>query len=594
MSKILNGFKGIFNYFKKHKFSSLFSLVILIIASFFIIQSSSKEIESVSYITETATKGIIVQTISATGQVSAVNSIGLKPKTSGEIVYVGASNGKEVSAGQLLIQIDSTDAQKSVRDAKSNLESAHLSLERLTRDPDSLDILQAKNAIVRAKEDEASSENSLAKTYDDALSDIDEVFLTLPEVITELNNTLYGTGIGQSEVSIINHQENNDALVASMDYDNRGIIEDLIEKSEKSYETAQSTYDNNFEEYKFSTRSSDRGSVDNLLTQTIETTRKTAEGIKDEINVLDYWINYRTNESLSIFSRVTQYRNSLSSYSTQAGNYLTSLLSDQNSIYSLKQQILSNARSSQEKQGVLDNLIAGSDELDIKAQELTIKQRENALYDADQNLSDYYFYAPFDGLLSGFDVQKRETVSNGTSLGTLITNQQLAKINLNEIDIAEINIGQKAIITFDAIDDLSISGKVVEIDAAGTISQNVVSYSVKVAFDTQDKRIKPGMTVSVLVITNTGQNNIKVSNSAIKEKNGTFYVEVLSAKNEVIGKSIQVGISSDTMTEILEGIKINEEVITQTKIGESPNSNSSTEKASTGAFPGGQMMKMMR
>ena len=48
------------------------------------------------------------------------------------------------------------------------------------------------------------------------------------------------------------------------------------------------------------------------------------------------------------------------------------------------------------------------------------------------------------------------------------------------------------------------------------------------------------------------------------------------------------------MTEILEGIKINEEVITQTKIGESPNGNSSKEKASTGVFPGGQMMKMMR
>ena len=63
-------------------------------------------------------------------------------------------------------------------------------------------------------------------------------------------------------------------------------------------------------------------------------------------------------------------------------------------------------------------------------------------------------------------------------------------------DFLTIKVGDKATLTFDAVTDLSISGQVAEIDTVGTVSQGVVSYALKIAFDTQDTRVKPGMTVS--------------------------------------------------------------------------------------------------
>jgi hypothetical protein len=55
-------------------------------------------------------------------------------------------------------------------------------------------------------------------------------------------------------------------------------------------------------------------------------------------------------------------------------------------------------------------------------------------------------------------------------------------------------LGQKATLAFDAIDDVIVEATVSEIDVLGTVAQGVVTYTVKIAFDSDDDRIKPGMT----------------------------------------------------------------------------------------------------
>ena len=70
-------------------------------------------------------------------------------------------------------------------------------------------------------------------------------------------------------------------------------------------------------------------------------------------------------------------------------------------------------------------------------------------------------------------------------------------------------------------DKLDFSLLTSQIDAIGTVSQGVVSYNVQITFDTQDSRIKPGMSASVNIITNTQQNVLTVPNSAVKTKKGT-------------------------------------------------------------------------
>ena len=103
----------------------------------------------------------------------------------------------------------------------------------------------------------------------------------------------------------------------------------------------------------------------------------------------------------------------------------------------------------------------------------------------------------------------------------LITKQKIAEISLNEVDAAKVKVGQKVTLTFDAIDGLSITGEVSEIDALGTVSQGVVTYGVKIAFDTQDERVKSGMSVSAAIITDVKQNVLLVPNAAVKSNERT-------------------------------------------------------------------------
>jgi RND family efflux transporter MFP subunit len=225
-------------------------------------------------------------------------------------------------------------------------------------------------------------------------------------------------------------------------------------------------------------------------------------------------------------------------------------------------------------------LQTGADPLDIKSSELTIKLRQDALTDARISLSKYTIRAPFDGTLATLLVEKGASVSSGSSLGSLIAKQQIAQISLNEVDVAKIKLGQKAILNFDAIDALSLTGTVAQIDTLGTTSQGVVSYTVKIAFDTQDNRIKPGMSVSASIITEVKQDILLVPNSAVKTQNGNAYVEIL--ENGTSAKiNIQTGLANDTSTEIISGLTEGQEIITQTISAQTTTSQTQTRNSNS-------------
>lgn len=241
---------------------------------------------------------------------------------------------------------------------------------------------------------------------------------------------------------------------------------------------------------------------------------------------------------------------------------------------------LSNYNKYQTALSDLEKVKTGTDTsiTSLKSAELTVRQRENDLLDAKQKLSDYYVTAPFDGIVASVDAEIGQTASSGTSLATIVTDKKIATISLNEVDVAKIQLGQRATLSFDAVEGLTITGEVAEIDTIGTVSQGVVTYNVKIAFDTQDARIKPGMSASATIITDSKVDTLIVPSSAVKSNtDGTYYVLELQDKGEaqagVQGVTsstkpkqvpVEVGISDDTNTEIISGLNVNDEIVSKT------------------------------
>ena len=80
-----------------------------------------------------------------------------------------------------------------------------------------------------------------------------------------------------------------------------------------------------------------------------------------------------------------------------------------------------------------------------------------------------------------------------------------AQVEVSEVDIASVKIGQEATLTFNAIDNFTATGKVEKMDSLGTLTSGVVTYNVIINFDSLDGRIKPEMSVSASIVTDTRQ-----------------------------------------------------------------------------------------
>jgi RND family efflux transporter MFP subunit len=530
---------------------------LLIISGYFGSKTLFKGEEASSYTSVNVKEGGLVISVSGTGQILSFNEIDIKSKVSGDVVYIGANNSQEVKAGKLLVQIDSDNAQKEVRDAKTSLETSNLELDRLLEPIDDLDLLIAENNLSQAKESKQKAEDNIIEGYEDAFNAITSAFLDLPTLITSLRDILYSNEIADSEPIAISYDSCNIAVLMNTSLED---TVEFVDDAKVAYEAARLEYDDNFEKYKNISRYSSEEIIEDLLSETLETTKTIAEAVKKVVNMFDHWVDYRSQYDLTVYSKVTEYQLSLRSYTSQANGHLTSLLNIQRSLQDNREDILNSQRLIEELELSLIDLEAGADDLDIRAREIDVQQKEDALFDAQQNLDDHYIRAPFDSIVANMVAKKGETISSSNVIVSLITEEKIAEITLNEIDITQVEVGQKAILSFNAIDDLSIDGKVFEVDVLGTVNQGVVSYDVKVSFDFYDERIKPGMSVSVSIVTESKKEILLLPLNAIKSDKEGDYVEVL-INGVSQTRRVETGISNDLLIEITKGLKEGDEII---------------------------------
>ncbi|OGH91914.1 MAG: hypothetical protein A2534_00270 [Candidatus Magasanikbacteria bacterium RIFOXYD2_FULL_39_9] len=558
----------IIGWITKHKIYTLVIVGVLVFGGRFAYQSLKSDKVAVSYVLSTVSKGTLITSISGSGQISVINQVDIKAKAGGEVTGVYVKQGQEVKSGTILALVDAGDAQRSVRDAQTSLETAKLELDKILAPTDELTLLQAENSLAQTKESKQKAEDSLKKAYEDGFNTISNAFLALPGVITGLQDLLFSSTLSYS-------QANLDFYAGAVkSYDDK--VLQYRDDAYNTYQTARAAYDKNFQDFKSVTRFSDSNTIENTITQTYNTTRLIAEAVKSANNLAQFYRDKLTEHNIEPNSISATHLSSLNSYTSITNSHLSSLLSIKQTIADSQASIISTARTIQEKELSLAKTKSGAETLDIRAKKIAIQQKEDALAAARQTLADHYVRAPFDGVIAKVNIKKGESLSSGGAVVTLITKQHTAEVSLNEVDAAKIKVGQKVNVTFDAIDGLKISGEVAEIDALGTVSQGVVTYNVKIVLDTQDDRIKLGMSVSATITTAVKQDVVIVPSSAVKTQNGNSYVEMFdqpiqNPSSQGVTSDIpprqqvvQIGISNDTETEIISGLKEGDQIIIRT------------------------------
>ncbi|TSC60328.1 MAG: Uncharacterized protein LiPW15_206 [Parcubacteria group bacterium LiPW_15] len=559
-----------------HKIKAVVVAALVLFGGYYAYGKLNPTVTIPRYLVAEAAKTTVISSVTGTGQISAANQFDIKPKASGEVTYLPVSEGQTVKAGALILQIDSKDAAKAVRDAQASLDSAKIALEKLKQPADALSLLQAENALTQAKQNKQNTVTDLAKAYDDGFSAISNTFLDLPGVMTGLDSILNGYAIRQGQ--------SNAYAYFDMIRDLKSNAEQFRTSALNSFTKAKAAYDLNFNDYKAASRYSDKTIIDSLINESYDTTKLISEAVKNTKNFLDL-----VNEALSNSANgtkppatLTTHQSSLQTYTGTVNNDFSNLLNAKDSIKNDKDAITNADLSIAEKTESLAKLRAGTDPLDLKSQELAVTQRENALLDAKEELSNYYLRAPFDGVLADITVKKGDTVSPSTAAAIIITPTRVAEVTLNEVDVARVKVDQKATLTFDAFPDLTLIGKVAQVDAIGAVSQGVVNYTVKISFEAPNDNVKPGMSVSASIVTEVKTDVFAVPNSAVKTQGAAKYVEILpnvdasvfadSQNGQVTASSdaalerqvVSTGVEGDSYTEIIEGLSGGEAVVVRT------------------------------
>jgi len=569
--------KNIFTWALAHKVISVVIVVTIIGGGYWIYTTFTSSDGETRYVLGTVEKSTIIASVSASGQVSASNQLEIQAKASGEIISINVSPSQKVSAGAVIAVIDPAAAQKAVRDAEVNLESAKLSLEKLKRPADNLSLIQAENALAQATV-------SLDKAYDDGFNSVANTFLDLPDIMAGLEDILYGNDVNDS-------QDNISAYTDMVDSYDENVVKFKDDAASK-YQKARQVYDATFLKYRSLTRSSDRQAIENLIVETYDTTKIIADAVKSTNDLLGFVEDKLTTRHLTVPSILSTHQSYTATYTADTNSNLLTLLG-------IKDTITTSEYSISEKTESLADLKAGSDEIDIKSSELTLKQRENSLTDAKNALADYYVRAPFAGTIATLGAKKYDNAGSGTAIAILITSQKIAELSLNEVDAAKVSIGDKATLTFDALEGLTLTGEVAEIDAIGTVTQGVVSYTIKIGFDSQDERIKSGMTANASIQIDVRQDVLAAPSSAVKTQNGTSYVQVFNPALLATGGAqgvvsniapqqveVTIGISDDTNVEILSGLEEGQQIVTRTVTGGAISNTTPATNARSGGFGG--------
>jgi len=186
-----------------------------------------------------------------------------------------------------------------------------------------------------------------------------------------------------------------------------------------------------------------------------------------------------------------------------------------------------------------------------------MEQARLSLEQARLRLAQASLVAPFDGTLLSIDYQVGDSVAPGRPAIVLADLRQLhIDTGVDELDIAQVSVGQPVEITLDALPGERLTGQVAEIEPAPTSGAATSEYPVRIELSSTDGSVRIGMTAALNILVARKENVVLVPNWALRLDPDTGEVFVMVQR---AGRSTQVpvtlGLRNETYSEVLTGLE---------------------------------------
>ncbi len=208
----------------------------------------------------------------------------------------------------------------------------------------------------------------------------------------------------------------------------------------------------------------------------------------------------------------------------------------------------------------LDKLRKNPEPEEVAIAQAQVDQAQAQLEEAQLKLKKAVITAPFDGVVASLGAKVGEMVSSNTPMVVLVDISTFhIDVEIDEIDISQIAVGQEVLITLDALPDEEIAGHVEAIapTASADSDGGVVSYVVTVAIEPTDALLRPGMSANTTITTDRNDNALIVPNRYIQidRENGKMYVERLEEDGLTSRVEIETGMRDELSSEVVAGLE---------------------------------------
>lgn len=240
---------------------------------------------------------------------------------------------------------------------------------------------------------------------------------------------------------------------------------------------------------------------------------------------------------------------------------------------------LNNAKVKYERTSYLYNIGAKSKE-ELDDAQYNYDTAESKLAEAESNLSETVIVSPMDGVVIGEPVTDGTMAVQGNSNPTVIMriadlSQKQITAKVDETDIGNVRVGQKATFTVDAYNGKTFTATVSKISqtdldnswntsstsgSSSSSSAAVIYYSVTLDVDDPEGLLMPSMTARVEIETANKDNALAVPLSALKTDSNGSYVVIVKKDGTTENRYVETGIYSDDNVEIVSGLSEGEQV----------------------------------
>jgi len=411
--------------------------------------------------------------VSAAGNIELAEERPVVLQVGGLVTEVHVDAGDAVLQGDTLVALDTTALERAVEQAKLSVASSQIQFDNLLEPADDTDIASAEASLASAKENLAEVKAGPSN------AELAAARANLAAAQAKYNDLLAGPSEDElTQLSANLEKAYIDLQQAQANY-NQIAYSDSVGASPQAAALQQATidYQSTLAAYNIATEAASEADLQSAL--------NTLNNAREQLDTL---LNQPTAADIA----------------------------------SAEAQVAS-------AQATLDNLTGPADESDLEAARISLEKAQLDLAAAEENLQYARLLAPMDGTVLDVNVSVGQNAASGLQAVTLadLTALELT-VNVAEVDISKVSLGQTAQITIDALPDDEFTGQVVRIAPASDSSQGVVNYPVTIQLAAANLTgVRPGMTAVATILNDSVEGSWLVPTGAIRDRNGQSVVMIL-------------------------------------------------------------------